>query len=69
MPGDPKECREHAKECWRLSMSSRSTDAAEHFEELAQTWMRLAVEIERTQLFLDEWPELFPKDVVRRSLK
>jgi hypothetical protein len=69
MPGDPKECREHAKECWRLSMSARSVEVAEHFEGLAKTWMQLAVELERTQLLLDEWPELFPKNVVRRSRK
>jgi hypothetical protein len=50
-------------------MSSRSTEAAERFEELAKTSIALAVELERTQFLLGEWPELFPKGVVRRSLK
>jgi hypothetical protein len=67
VPGNPKECREHAKECWRLSMSARTAEAAAVFEDLAKTWMRLATDLERAQLVLDEHPE-FPKDIVRRSL-
>ena len=49
-------------------MSSRSTEAAEHFEELAKTWTRLALDLERTLALLDD-AETFPKGVVRRSLK
>jgi hypothetical protein len=46
MPGDPNEYREHAKECMRWAVASRSSDACERFEELAEFWMRLAVELE-----------------------
>ena len=53
MPGNPNECRDHAKECRKLSMSSRSFEAAEHFEKLATTWVRLAVELEKTQLLMN----------------
>jgi hypothetical protein len=49
MPGDPTEYREHAKECMRWAMSSRSDDDCERFQELAEFWMRLAVELEATQ--------------------
>jgi hypothetical protein len=49
MPGDPNECRKHAKECLHRAISSRSSYACEHFEELAKMWIRLAVEIERTE--------------------
>jgi len=51
---DPNQCRKHAQECSRLAMSSRSTDACKRFEELARTWMRLAVEIERAHALKDE---------------
>ena len=69
MPSDPNECREHAKECLHWAMTARSSYACERFEELAKMWIRLAVAIERTESFADDWPEFFPKDVVRRSLK
>ncbi len=49
MPGDPNECRKRAKECLHRAMSSRSSYACERFEELAKMWIRLAVEIERTE--------------------
>ena len=68
MPSDPNECRKHAKECLHWAMTARSSYARERFEELAKMWIRLAVEIERTESFADEWPEFFPKDVVRRPL-
>jgi hypothetical protein len=50
MPSDPEECREHAKDCLRWAMSSRTADDCERFEELATFWMRLAAEIESKQL-------------------
>ena len=66
MPGDPNECREHAKDCLIWAMSSRTADECERFEELAKFWMRLAAEIENREL--GELPERFPRDVVRRKL-
>jgi hypothetical protein len=46
MPGDPTEYREHAKECMRWAVASRSTDGRERFEKLAEFWMQLAFELE-----------------------
>jgi hypothetical protein len=57
MPGDPKECREHAKHCAELATSSSSAIARERFEELAKTWLRLAVDLETSLALLDEWGE------------
>ena len=53
MPGDPKECRQHALVCVRLAQTSASPQAREEFANLARTWIRLADDLERTLAFLD----------------
>jgi hypothetical protein len=56
MPGDPKECREHAKCCLELaSEAPPSSLARARFEELAQTWIRLASDLERANALLKQW--------------
>lgn len=48
VPGDPKDCREHAKNCLRLT--GRAPSAARQgtrFEDLAKTWMLLATDLEQ----------------------
>lgn len=55
MPGDPKECREHAKRCLELAASSSSPLAKARFEDLAKTWMRLATDLEQTKALVDHW--------------
>ena len=51
MPGDPRECRRHALTCVRLAQTSASPQAREEFASLANTWLRLATDLE--QDFLD----------------
>jgi hypothetical protein len=41
MPGDPRECRQHALTCVRLAQTSASPQAREQFASLANTWLRL----------------------------
>jgi hypothetical protein len=53
MPGDFKECRQHALTCMRLAQTSVSPHAREHFAGLARTWIRLANDLEKSQAFLD----------------
>ena len=53
MPGDPKECRQHALACVQLAQNSASPQAREEFASLAQTWIKLADDLERSQAFLD----------------
>jgi hypothetical protein len=53
MPGDPKHCREQAKCCLELAANSTSPLAKARFEDLADKWMRLATELDRTKLLLD----------------
>lgn len=55
MPGDPKECREHAKCCLRLAAEAPSPLAKARFQKLAETWMRLATDLELTLSLLEQW--------------
>ena len=52
MPGDPKECRQHALACVRLAQTSATPQARERFASLAKTWIRLADDLERTLAIL-----------------
>ena len=52
MPGDPKECRQHALTCVRLAQTSASPQAREQFASLANTWLKLADDLEQAQAFL-----------------
>jgi hypothetical protein len=53
MPGDPKECRQHALACVRLAQTSSTQELRDHFASLARTWIRLADDLERTFAVLD----------------
>ena len=53
MPGDPKECRQHALACVRLAQTSTTSELRDHFASLARTWIRLADDLERTLAVLD----------------
>ncbi len=52
MPGDPKECRQHAVACLRLAQTAASPEAREHFASIANTWLKLADELETTKALL-----------------
>jgi len=53
MPGDSKECRQHALTCVRLAQTAASPQAREQFASLANTWLRLAADLEKTLALLD----------------
>jgi hypothetical protein len=53
MPGDPKECRQHALNCVRLAQTSSTPQAREQFASLANAWLRLATDLEQARAFLD----------------
>jgi hypothetical protein len=55
MPGDPSECREHAKSCLQLAAEAHSSQSKETFESLAETWLRLAADLEQARALLEEW--------------
>ena len=55
MPGDPKECRQHAKQHLELAESAPSVIARVRFEGLAHSWLRLASELEQAKALLEHW--------------
>jgi len=55
MPGDPKECREHAKHCWALASQVTNPALKESLVETAQRWSRLATDLEAMHILLAEW--------------
>ena len=55
MPGDPKECREHAKRCWALASEITNPVLRESLVETAQRWSRLATDLEAVHVLLEEW--------------
>lgn len=54
MPGNPHECREHAKNCLRLAEEAQTPGAKAHFEGLAKKWMELATDLEITRRVLEQ---------------
>jgi hypothetical protein len=62
MPGDPKECRAQARCCLEHAAAATSPLAKDHFLSLAESWNRLARELEATKRFLDALGEEFPVD-------
>jgi hypothetical protein len=62
MPGDPEECRAHAKRCWALAAETKNPVLKESLVDLAQRWARLAQDLHATRELLSEWGD--PADLV-----
>jgi hypothetical protein len=60
MPGDPKKCREHALACAEMAHRARNPEHKKTLTNLAQTWLSLALELERSHALLDAYPEPDP---------
>ena len=59
LPGDPKECRQRARNCLQIAEEARSADVARTFVDLTHSWTKLAIELESAQALLaalDEEP-------------
>ena len=52
--GDPKECRRHAERCIQMADETTNEHLKHELMNLATTWMRLADEISRIQVIVDE---------------
>jgi hypothetical protein len=62
MPGNPKECLDHARNCWMLAAAATQPEIRHHFTDLAQRWAQLAMDLEATQKLLAEFgDERLPK--------
>ena len=55
MPGDPEECRQHAKRCWALAGEARNPELKNSLIEIAQRWTVLAADLEVTHDLLRKW--------------
>jgi hypothetical protein len=51
MPGDPLECRQHARRCAELAEQARTPDMRQTFLHLSDTCIRLAAELESVKPF------------------
>jgi hypothetical protein len=58
LPGDPNECRQHARRCAELARTASTPEAREHFANLASSWLNLAKEVEGAQAFLRTMDEI-----------
>jgi hypothetical protein len=47
MPGDPKECRQHAERCAVLARLASTPEDRNKFLSLQMTWVRLALELDQ----------------------
>ena len=52
MSGDPQRCRERALKCRYLANEARTPHSKQMFLDLAETWFRLAAELDDTNTFL-----------------
>jgi hypothetical protein len=55
MPGDPNECREHAKRCCALAAETKNPFLKDSLTDLAHRWARLALDLQSTHDLLEEW--------------
>jgi hypothetical protein len=60
MPGDPKQCREYAHQCAEMAQRARNPEHRKTLTQLAQAWLGVAAELERSQTLLDAYPEPTP---------
>jgi hypothetical protein len=58
MPGNLTECNTHALHCAQLAETAATPEARRALIALAETWQRLAAELESDQAFLQAMSEL-----------
>jgi hypothetical protein len=56
MAGDPREYRQHAWRCAELAKSARPPELKQTLLNLSSTWLKMAIEFERTHALLHEDP-------------
>ena len=52
LPGDPQECRKHARNCLQLAEASANAEITRTFVDLAHSWTELALDLESAQALL-----------------
>jgi hypothetical protein len=54
MPGNPRECREHAARCVELAVTASTPQLKATFLELSKNWEKLAIQLEDAFAKIDE---------------
>jgi len=54
MPGNPKECRQHALRCTELAKKATDSQLKAVLKMLAKRWLRMAAELERAEALRPE---------------
>jgi hypothetical protein len=69
-PGDPRECRLRAAECFRMAEQATSAQGRIEFNDFAKVWLKLATEFEKDNALLDMWsgPENGPHEAWPRRV-
>ena len=49
MPGNPEECRAHARRCWALAAEVTNPVVKKSLTDLAQRWAKVAADLEVTR--------------------
>jgi hypothetical protein len=57
MPGDPRECRQHAWRCAELAVAARNDELKQMLVELSKNWLKIATDLEQMQALLANLPE------------
>jgi hypothetical protein len=60
VPGDPQQCRRHARNCIELAEHATSSEGRATLKNLADHWIKLAAELESAQTFLDAMKAIEP---------
>ena len=58
MPGDPEQCRLNAVRCFKLSERAKDSTRRQSLAALAETWTKLAAELESEQALFNALSEL-----------
>ena len=63
---DPRECRQRALTFAQRAQTSATPEARQTFANLANTWLKLAADIEASQALLETWGDLEPEEPKQR---
>ena len=67
MPGDPKECRQHAECCAELARFASTPEARDQFLSLQMTWIRLASELDQARALIEVTQELEEEQPIKAA--
>ena len=67
MPGDPTECRQHARCCAELASIASTPEARHTFLSLQMTWIRLAMELDQAGALIKAMQEVEEEQPIKAA--